>query len=307
MICLLFYRALLSPYDSDFALVVLCRLITANRLKYAVFQLFMLQQDTELLVYVYRLNKSYFPFSLHAGVAAARHERQKLERLCRYMTRPAIAAPRLSLTSSGKVRYQLKTPYRDGTTHVIFEPLDFIARLAALVPRPRVNLTRDHGMFAPNSPHRALVTKAGRGRGAKREASEAVEEDTPATRRPAMTRAQSLKRVFRIDVEACQACGGAMRIIASIGDPVVRGKILAHLEQAASGREVVRLPGPRAPPDGWSRRVASRHSWIHTARLPARQGGAGWTAAGGSGQRCCEERKAGEYRRQTAGSGLQTA
>jgi hypothetical protein len=45
------------------------------------------------------------------------------------------------------VRYQLKTPYRDNTTgdrrsHVIFEPLDFIARLAALVPKPRVNLTR---------------------------------------------------------------------------------------------------------------------------------------------------------------------
>ncbi len=37
---------------------------------------------------------------------------------------------------------QLKTPYRDGTTHVIFQPLDFIARLAALVPKPRVNLTR---------------------------------------------------------------------------------------------------------------------------------------------------------------------
>jgi len=41
-------------------------------------------------------------------------------------------------------RYQLKTPYRDGTTHVIFEPLDFVARLAALVPKPRVNLTRFH-------------------------------------------------------------------------------------------------------------------------------------------------------------------
>ena len=49
------------------------------------------------------------------------------------------------------MRYQLKTPYRDGTTHVIFEPLDFIARLAALVPKPRVNLTRFHGVFAPNS------------------------------------------------------------------------------------------------------------------------------------------------------------
>ncbi len=51
---------------------------------------------------------------------------------------PAVSEKRLSLTPNGNVRYQLKTPYRDGTTHVIFEPLDFIARLAALVPKPRV-------------------------------------------------------------------------------------------------------------------------------------------------------------------------
>jgi hypothetical protein len=59
--------------------------------------------------------------------------------------------------------------YRDGTTHVIFEPLDFMARLAALVPKPRVNLTRFHGAFAPKSKHRALVTPAKRGKGNKRQ------------------------------------------------------------------------------------------------------------------------------------------
>ncbi len=53
----------------------------------------------------------------------------------------------MAITTYGKIRYQLKTPYRDGTTHVIFEPLDFIARLAALVPKPRVNLTRFHGVL----------------------------------------------------------------------------------------------------------------------------------------------------------------
>ena len=73
-------------------------------------------------------------FSLHAGVAAKAQERKKLERLCRYISRPAVSEKRLSLTPNGNVRYQLKTAYRDGTTHVIFEPLDFIARLAALVP-----------------------------------------------------------------------------------------------------------------------------------------------------------------------------
>jgi len=65
-----------------------------------------------------------------------------------------VSEKRLSLTPNGNVRYQLKTPYKDGATHVIFEPLNFIARLAALVPKPRVNLTRFHGVFAPNSKHR---------------------------------------------------------------------------------------------------------------------------------------------------------
>jgi len=86
-------------------------------------------------------------FSLHAGVSARADQCQKLERLCRYISRPAISEKRLSLTPNGNVRYELKTPYRDGTTHVIFEPLDFIARLAALVPKPRVNLTRFHGVL----------------------------------------------------------------------------------------------------------------------------------------------------------------
>lgn len=93
-------------------------------------------------------------FSLHAGVAARADEREKLKRLCRYISRPAVSEKRLSLTSNGNIRYRLKAPYRDGTTHVIFEPLDFIVRLAALVPKPRVNLTRFHGVFAPNSKHR---------------------------------------------------------------------------------------------------------------------------------------------------------
>jgi len=87
-------------------------------------------------------------FSLHAGVATKTNERAKLERLCRYITRPAVSTKRLSLTRNGRVRYELKTPWRNGTTHVIFEPLDFISRLVSLVPKPRVNLTRFHGVFA---------------------------------------------------------------------------------------------------------------------------------------------------------------
>lgn len=106
-------------------------------------------------------------FSLHAGLDIQPHQREKLERLCRYVSRPPVATQRLALTASGQVRYQLKTPYRDGTTHIVLEPLDLMARLAALVPPPRMHLTRYHGVFAPHSKLRAAITPAGRGAGGR--------------------------------------------------------------------------------------------------------------------------------------------
>jgi len=185
---------------------------------------------------------------VHAGVAARADERNKLERLCRTISRPALSQARLSLSAGGHLRYQLNTPYSDGTTHVLFEPLDFIARLAALVPKPRVNLTRYHGVFAPNSAHRARVTKARRGKGATGQAAAQTDPSTPAQRRAAMTWAQRLKRVFGIDLETCAVCGGAMRILACIEDPVVIEKILARLDAKAAPTQACRPPPCRAPP-----------------------------------------------------------
>ena len=181
-------------------------------------------------------------FSLHAGVAAKAHQRDKLERLCRYISRPAVAEPRLSLTDSGHIRYSFKTPWRDGTTHVVFEPLDFIARLAALIPRPRVNLTRFHGIFAPNSRWRARITPSRRGK------RRAEDKSMPAAEKhKAMTWARRLKRVFRIDVEVCEFCRGAVKIIACIDDPDVVTRILDHLK---SKRRHQTTREPRAPPSG---------------------------------------------------------
>ena len=152
-----------------------------------------------------------------------------------------MVTERLSLTRQGNIRVALKTPYRDGTTHVVFQPLDFIARLAALVPRPRVNLTRFHGLFAPNSRYRAHITPAGHGR--RRPADSNQPEPK---RRQAMTWAQRLKRVFRIDIEVCEHCGGAVRIIASIEDPAVIEKILAYVERRDAA--AASPHAPRAPP-----------------------------------------------------------
>jgi hypothetical protein len=62
-------------------------------------------------------------FSLHAQVRCAMNQRKKLEQLCRYITRPAIANERLKLNSAGDVVLRLKSPYRDGTTHIVMSPL----------------------------------------------------------------------------------------------------------------------------------------------------------------------------------------
>ena len=67
---------------------------------------------------------------MHAGAGIEAEQRGKLERLCRYVSRPAVAEQRLALTERGEVHVQLKSAYRDGTTQILLEPLDFLARLA---------------------------------------------------------------------------------------------------------------------------------------------------------------------------------
>ncbi len=176
------------------------------------------------------------------------------------VSRPPIAEERLALTSSGQVRYQLKTRYRDGTTHIVLEPLDFIARLAALVPPQRMHLTRFHGVFAPHSKLRAAVTPAHRGMGAAQYAA-ADPASPPTLRHVAMSWARRLKRVFGIEIEGCARCGGKLAILASIEEPEVIAKILSHLERSARGRRrsrgrcfrrrrvsASRLRGDLAPP-----------------------------------------------------------
>ena len=108
------------------------------------------------------------------------------------------------------------------------EPLDFMARLEALVPRLRLNLTRFHGVFAPNFKRRYMVVpRRARGR---------VDSDKPLS---PMSWSQRLKRVFAIDIEACPECGSKLRVIACIEEPTLITKILGHVRarDAAAGTE----------------------------------------------------------------------
>ena len=169
-------------------------------------------------------------FSLHAGVRCGAHQRNELERLCRYITRPAIADERLK---RGDVVLQLKSAWRDGTTHIRMSPLEFMQRLAALVPRPRLHLIRFHGVLAPNAGLRAAIVP-----GPAENIS--VPADEHAHGAPArMSWSRLLRRVFDIDLERC-VCGGKLKIIAAIEEQAVIVKILTHLGLPA------RAP-PRSP------------------------------------------------------------
>ena len=125
---------------------------------------------------------------------------------------------------------------------MVLEPLDFRARLAALVPPPRAHLTRYLGVFAPHSKLRAAVTPAHRGVGAPRPPSAADPAKLATAGPAAMNWARGLKRVFGIEIEGCASCGGKLAIFASIEEPQVIAKILARLEMTALGQYQPKLP-----------------------------------------------------------------
>jgi Putative transposase len=121
----------------------------------------------------------------------------------------------------------------------VLTPLDFMQRLAALVPRPRLHLVRFHGVLAPNAKLRSQVVpvpaqKATTGEGYCQHA-----HGKPLR----MTGARLLKRVLDIDVERC-ACGGKLKRIAVLEAPAVIEKILTHIGLS-----------PQPPPRAKARRV----------------------------------------------------
>jgi len=94
---------------------------------------------------------------LHANVWVPAHDRAGLERLCRCVLRPPLAQERLRLRDDGRVVVELKTAWHDGTTPLVFEPLECLERLAAITPRPEVNLLVCHGVLAPHARSRGRV------------------------------------------------------------------------------------------------------------------------------------------------------
>ena len=178
-------------------------------------------------------------FSLHAGVHCDANDRQGIEQLARSITRPAISNERLAINREGNAVRQLKTPWRNGITHIVLTPMEFMQRLAALVPRPRLHLIRFHGVLAPNAKLRSPVVPT-----PARKTTAGEGDCQHAHSKPlSMTWARLLRRVFDIDIEQCP-CGGKLKLIAVIEEPAVIEKILKHI-----GLD------PQQPPRAKARRV----------------------------------------------------
>ncbi|OFZ81150.1 MAG: hypothetical protein A2583_04445 [Bdellovibrionales bacterium RIFOXYD1_FULL_53_11] len=146
-------------------------------------------------------------YSLNANVVVGAKKRERLENLCKYLMRPPIALERMIELSNERIGYRLRHPFSDGSTHVIFEPLELIEKLAALVPPPRANLVRYHGVLAPRYSHRRSIVPS-------------VDMDDEHARVFSESRrlewSALLKRVFDIDVLKCSSCGGKLKVISMI-------------------------------------------------------------------------------------------
>jgi hypothetical protein len=96
-------------------------------------------------------------FSLHAATCVEAADRVGLEKLCRYVIRPPLAAGRLQILDAEPVAFTLKSIWSDGTYQIVLSPEELLEKLAALVPPPRLNLVRYHGVLAPNAADRAQI------------------------------------------------------------------------------------------------------------------------------------------------------
>jgi hypothetical protein len=147
----------------------------------------------------------------------------------------------------------MRQPWRDGATDFAFDPVDFLGRLAVLVPRPRVNLILYYGTLGARAGRRPEMVRRGRAETSLVEpvragGGAAADTDPEGTGRAdgrGWRWAALMRRTFGFDVLACPGCGGRLRLVALIEDASIVGRILRHLGLP----DTIPTPRPaRAPP-----------------------------------------------------------
>lgn len=163
-------------------------------------------------------------FSLHATVCIEKENRDRLQKLCKYLLRPPIAEDRLKKLNNGEILFEMKTTWGDGTRAILFKPLELIEKLMAIIPQPRIHQVRFHGILAPSATDREKVVPSKADIQIQRE----MFEKTPAKKKPRLNWAELLRRTFQIDMNECAICGGVVKFIQAV---MKRDEILAILAE----------------------------------------------------------------------------
>lgn len=186
-------------------------------------------------------------FDLHAAIGVKAQNRKGLERLARYILRPPVAQGRLALRDDDNIVLKLPRSWADGTTHIVFEPSEFLERLVTLTPRPRINLIIYSGVFAGHARGRSAAVA----RALQTAQTATAPASLPGEAQPARPEqrhyrwADLMRRAFAVDVLACRRCDARLRLIATIESPEAIRRILTHLGLPT----ILPRPDPaRAPP-----------------------------------------------------------
>ena len=179
---------------------------------------------------------SFEGYNLHAGVGIQAGNRPGLEQLCRYILRPPLAKSRLARQADGSLAMTLKRKWSDGTTGIVFSPMEFVERLVAIIPPPKAHQILYRGVLAGNSALRKEVVPRPR----TEPAEEATERRSKRlTRQPRIhweTERPSwfdlLQRVFGVDGFQCPMCGGRLELRCIVESSVSASKILKGLHKA---------------------------------------------------------------------------
>ena len=163
-------------------------------------------------------------FSLHAATATKTMQRDRLTNLIEYIARGPLSNERLEIVGEKKVKLKLKTPYSDGTTHLLLRFSEFIEKLVALVPPPKSHLVRWGGFLAPNSPIRKLILVKPE---IKKAFQFAGKDEHGIIKNYSWSK--MLAKVFKIDVTTCESCGGKMQKICAVHDGDSIRRYLLHL------------------------------------------------------------------------------
>jgi len=177
---------------------------------------------------------SFEGYNLHAGVGIQAANRGGLEQLCRYILRPPFAKARLERQEDGNLEMTMKRVWSDGTSKIIFSPMEFVERLVAIIPPPKAHQILYRGVLAGNSALRKEIVPR------PREDSEATERRSKRltehpriqweTERPSWF--DLLQRVFGVDGFQCPLCRGRLELRCIVENPASAARILKGLHKA---------------------------------------------------------------------------